>query len=67
MKSDDLGSTSKDNQKENSAKPDKKEATRKSSQRCLEFFSNKVSNFLGGSADLTSSNLTKISSSKING
>ncbi len=46
---------------------DKKEATRKSSQRCLEFFSNKVSNFLGGSADLTSSNLTKISSSKING
>ena len=25
---------------------DKKEATRKSSQKCLEFFSNKVSNFL---------------------
>ena len=46
---------------------DKAEATRKSSQKCLEFFSNKVSNFFGGSADLTSSNLTKISSSKING
>ena len=34
----------------------KEEATRKSSQKCLEFFSSKVSNFLGGSADLTSSN-----------
>ena len=43
------------------------EATRKSSQKCLEFFSNKIPNFLGGSADLTSSNLTKISNSKING
>ncbi|MAI60724.1 MAG: transketolase [Rickettsiales bacterium] len=43
------------------------EATRKSSQKCLEFFSNKIPNFLGGSADLTSSNLTKMSNSKING
>ena len=38
---------------------EKKEATRKSSQRCIEFFSSKIKNFLGGSADLTSSNLTK--------
>ncbi len=38
---------------------EKKEATRKSSQRCIEFFSTKIKNFLGGSADLTSSNLTK--------
>jgi|TARA_B100000287_G_scaffold434666_1_gene499798 transketolase len=35
------------------------EATRKSSQRCIELFSSKIKNFLGGSADLTSSNLTK--------
>ena len=51
----------------NLSKVSKAEATRKSSQKCLEFFSNKISNFLGGSADLTSSNLTKISNSKING
>jgi len=51
----------------NLSKAEKSEATRKSSQNCLEFFSKKVSNFLGGSADLTSSNLTKISNSKING
>ncbi len=51
----------------NLSKDNKAEATRKSSQKCLEFFSNKISNFLGGSADLTSSNLTKISNSKING
>ncbi len=51
----------------NLSKNEKAEATRKSSQKCLEFFSNKISNFLGGSADLTSSNLTKISNSKING
>ncbi len=41
------------------------EATRKSSQRCIEFFSGKIKNFLGGSADLTSSNLTKTKYSKI--
>ncbi|MFL2679906.1 MAG: transketolase [Alphaproteobacteria bacterium] len=41
------------------------EASRKSSQNSLEFFASKVSNFLGGSADLTSSNLTKTKFSKV--
>ncbi len=41
------------------------EASRKSSQNSLEFFGSKVSNFLGGSADLTSSNLTKTKFSKV--
>ena len=40
-------------------KNNKSEATRKSSQNSLEFFSTKIDNFLGGSADLTGSNLTK--------
>jgi len=35
------------------------EATRQSSQKILEFFTKFVPNFLGGSADLTGSNLTK--------
>ena len=43
------------------------EATRKSSQNSIEFFSRYIDNFLGGSADLTGSNLTKVSSSKSNG
>ena len=37
----------------------KPEATRKSSQNTLEFLSTKINNFIGGSADLTGSNLTK--------
>ena len=44
-----------------------KEATRKSSQNSLEFFNKKIGNLLGGSADLTGSNLTKISSSNLHG
>ena len=51
----------------NLSKDKNSEATRKSSQKCLEFLSNKVPNFLGGSADLTSSNLTKTSNSQTNG
>ena len=55
----------------NIIKKNKDEATRKSSQNSLEFFSRKINNFLGGSADLTGSNLTKtkysnISKKKIN-
>ncbi len=50
-------------------KENSNEATRKSSQKAIEFLSNSVNNFLGGSADLTGSNLTKtkhsISNSKI--
>ena len=38
-----------------------KEATRKSSQRCLEFLVKLFPEMLGGSADLTSSNLTQTS------
>ena len=41
----------------------KTEATRKSSQKSLEFFSSKIKNFIGGSADLTGSNLTKTKNS----
>ncbi len=44
-----------------------KEATRKSSQKVLEFLNYKIGNLLGGSADLTGSNLTKISSSNLEG
>ena len=40
-----------------------KEATRKSSQNAIEILSTNVKNFIGGSADLTGSNLTKIKSS----
>ncbi len=49
----------------NILKTNKNEATRKSSQNSLEFFSNKINNFLGGSADLTGSNLTKTKFSNI--
>ena len=41
----------------------KSEATRKSSLNSLEFFSKKIDKLLGGSADLTGSNLTKVNSS----
>ncbi len=43
------------------------EATRKSSQKTLEFFNKKIKNLLGGSADLTGSNLTKVSTSELTG
>ena len=43
------------------------EATRKSSLKTLEFLHTKIDNFLGGSADLTGSNLTKTSCSNVNG
>ena len=43
------------------------EATRKSSQKCLEYFYSKHSNILGGSADLTGSNLTKVDTSATTG
>ena len=46
-------------------KANKVEATRKSSQNSLKFFSKKINNFIGGSADLTGSNLTKTKYSKI--
>ncbi len=39
------------------------EATRKSSQKCIDFFNSKINGLLGGSADLTGSNLTKVKSS----
>ncbi len=42
------------------------EATRKSSQKTIEYLSNSIKNFLGGSADLTGSNLTKTKFSKSN-
>ncbi len=48
-------------------KNSKAEATRKSSQNSLEYISKKVINLLGGSADLTGSNLTKTSSSNSKG
>ncbi len=51
----------------NVTKNTKAEATRKSSLKTLEFFHSKIDNFIGGSADLTGSNLTKTSSSKTNG
>ena len=43
------------------------EATRKSSLRSLDFLSRKIGNLLGGSADLTGSNLTKVSKSYLKG
>ena len=52
---------------ENISKNIKNEATRKSSQNTLEFFNKKIENLIGGSADLTGSNLTKISSSNLHG
>jgi len=45
----------------------KSEATRKSSLNSIEFFSKKIDKLLGGSADLTGSNLTKVSSSFTSG
>ena len=51
----------------NISKNIKNEATRKSSQNALEFFNKKIKNLIGGSADLTGSNLTKISSSNLHG
>ena len=51
----------------NISKNIKNEATRKSSQNTLEFFNKKIENLIGGSADLTGSNLTKISSSNLHG
>ena len=41
-----------------------KEATRKSSQRVLEILTNSIPQMIGGSADLTSSNLTQTTSTK---
>ena len=43
------------------------EATRKSSQKSINILSSSISNFMGGSADLTGSNLTKIENSQIRG
>jgi transketolase len=40
-----------------------KEATRKSSQNTIKILSTNIKNFIGGSADLTGSNLTKINTS----
>ncbi len=40
------------------------EATRKSSEHCINFFSELMPNLIGGSADLTSSNLTKSKTQK---
>ncbi len=48
-------------------KNSKIEATRKSSHKTLEFLYKRIDKLLGGSADLTGSNLTKISSSRLNG
>ncbi len=45
----------------------KAEATRKSSQTTIEFLYKKKNILIGGSADLTGSNLTKISKSNLNG
>ena len=50
----------------NILKNKKDEATRKSSLNSLEFFSSKIENFMGGSADLTGSNLTKTKNSRTN-
>ena len=49
----------------NIIKSKRSEATRKSSQNSLEFFSTKTDKFLGGSADLTGSNLTKTKYSNV--
>ena len=51
----------------NIVKKKQNEATRKSSQNCIEILSKKINRFMGGSADLTGSNLTKVTSSNING
>ncbi len=51
----------------NILKDRKSEATRKSSQNSIEILSKSVPNFLGGSADLTESNLTKVQKSQVSG
>ena len=51
----------------NILKEGKSEATRKSSQNSIEILSESVPNLLGGSADLTESNLTKVKKSQISG
>ena len=48
---------------ENIVKLNISEATRKSSQNCINYFYTQIPNLLGGSADLTGSNLTKVKSS----
>ena len=48
-------------------KLDISEATRKSSQKCIDYFYTQIPNLLGGSADLTGSNLTKVKSSVVKG
>ena len=52
---------------ENIVKLNISEATRKSSQNCINYFYNQIPNLLGGSADLTGSNLTKVKSSVVKG
>jgi len=49
------------NFKKECAKDEKKYATRKSSEKSLEFLNQYIENFIGGSADLTGSNNTKTS------
>ena len=44
---------------------EKKYATRKSSEKSLEFFNQYIKNFIGGSADLTGSNNTKTSNMSV--
>ncbi len=48
-------------------KSNNSEATRKSSQNCINYFYSQIPNLLGGSADLTGSNLTKVKSSIVKG
>ena len=52
---------------ENIVKLNVSEATRKSSQNCINYFYTQIPNLLGGSADLTGSNLTKVQSSVVKG
>ena len=52
---------------ENIVKLNINEATRKSSQNCINYFYTQIPNLLGGSADLTGSNLTKVQSSIVKG
>ena len=52
---------------QNIVKSNNSEATRKSSQNCINYFYTQIPNLLGGSADLTGSNLTKVQSSVVGG
>ena len=52
---------------ESAIQDSKPEATRKSSQKVIEYFTEVIPNFLGGSADLTGSNLTKTKLSFLKG